>query len=287
MVKKKSCSVLVVGGDSAIGSALAKAYCQEGARVWTTTRRETELTNRRCYLDLGSSHLDFVLPIESIDVAFLCAAVTSQEKCRSDPERSREVNVVMTLAIAERLISEGVFVVMLSSNAVFDGESAFAKISDFVTPKSVYGSQKAEVEKSLLSLGGHVAIVRFGKVISPYESIFLKWKRDVIAGKIIYPFSDLVMAPLPLHIAVSVLKRVGDTYLSGIVQATARHDITYLQAAQYLVMEMQLNADLISPISCLEAGILSPPRNTTLDSELIKEAGIPMPTPYEAIRQFI
>ena len=89
-------------------------------------------------------------PIRS-GAAVLAAAVTKLDACERDPEATARVNVEANLALAAMLASQGVYVVFLSSNQVFDGTRPHRLGSEPTSPQTVYGRQKAEVESRLLA----------------------------------------------------------------------------------------------------------------------------------------
>ena len=202
---KNKGAALVIGGDSTIGRALVASFEAEGKSVWRTTRHPNRLGERKICLDLSKDVSHWQIPVK-FDTAFLCAAVTSMRRCRLEPEATRRINVDHTVAITRRLVDSGVFVVFLSTNAVFDGETPLAKASDPVNPQTEYGKQKAEAEKHLLRFGTQVAIVRLGKVITPDMPLFQGWIRDLKERKTIHPFSDKWTGPAAAgHLYVKAL----------------------------------------------------------------------------------
>jgi dTDP-4-dehydrorhamnose reductase len=279
-------SVLIVGADGAIGKSLVMAYEAAVQSVWQTTRHRNRVSERRLFLDLSEDVSDWPLPPEAISTAILCAAVTSMERCRVEPETSRRVNVVGTVALAERLVDAGAFVIFLSTNAVFDGETPFAKPTDLTNPQTEYGRQKVEVEERLLKFGDRVAVVRFSKVIPPDMPLFTNWATNLRAGKVIHPFSDMVMAPISLAFAVEALRQVAQRQLPGITQASAAEDITYANATQYISQKLCADDKLVEPISYREVGITFSPTHTTLDSTKMAEFGLNPPPPTNALDQF-
>jgi dTDP-4-dehydrorhamnose reductase len=278
--------VLIVGADGAIGRSLVVAYEAAMQSVWQTTRHRNRVSERRLFLDLSEDVSDWPLPPEAISTAILCAAVTSMERCRVEPETSRLVNVVSTVALAERLVDAGAFVIFLSTNAVFDGETPFAKPTDPTNPQTEYGRQKAEAEEQLLKFGDRIAVVRFGKVIAPDTPLFARWATDLRAGKVIHPFSDMVMAPISLAFAVEALRQVAQRQLPGITQVSAAEDITFANAAQYISKKLCADDKLVEPISYRQVKIAFSPTHTTLDSIRLAEFGHNPPGPTNALDQF-
>lgn len=261
------------------------AFKVAGKTVWQTTRRRDRVLGQRLFLDLSQDVAHWPLPPAPINAAIFCAAVTSLERCRLDPESSRRVNVVGTIALAKRLVEAGVFVVFLSTNLVFAGEKPFAKPTDLVNPRTEYGRQKAEVESQLLAWGEKIAIVRFSKVMSPYMPLFQGWIRDLKAGKVIHPFSDMVMAPVSLTFAVNVLSEATERRVPGIFHVSAKQDVSYAAAAQHIARKLGVEMELVQPTSYREYGVDLAPQNTSLDSSRLIDLGLCAPHAWDAFEE--
>jgi dTDP-4-dehydrorhamnose reductase len=275
-------SVLVTGADGSIARALLEALRTPGNLVWSTTRRAESVGPRTLFLDLADQPEQWTLPAEPVDVAFLCAAIASQERCGTEPELTRRINVEHTVALAEKLVAQRTFVVFLSTNLVFDGETPFATADDAYNPRSAYGMQKAQAEQRLLALGERVAIVRLGKVITPHMKLFDGWIHALRAQREIRPFDNLAMAPVSIQFAVDVLCRVAAERRPGIVHANAAHDITYAQAAHIIAARIGADERLIVPSAGVHSAHICSPRYAALDPSGLASLGFAAPLPERA-----
>lgn len=239
------------------------------------------------FLDLAQPPDEISLPFSGIGTAIMCAAVTSQSLCELEPTATRRVNVEHTVALARQLVRSGMFVIFLSSNCVFDGETPQVRADTACCPISEYGRQKAQAEEQLLALGDRVAVVRLGKVLAPEAALLRGWVSQLIVGKPVHPFSDAVMAPVSADFAVDVVRRVCATLQMGVTQVSASQDITYEQAARFLAERLSASPDLIQPVTYRTAGIAHMPRHTTLDSAGLGRLGLSQPDPNDALLQFI
>lgn len=268
---------LVVGADGAIGGALLRQLQGQSIPTIGTTRRITAGT-QYLPLDLSSDPSHWMLP-KKVDVAFLCAAVTSIERCRQYPDETRLVNVERTLHLAELLLERGAHLVFLSTNQVFDGSRARESADAVPRPLTIYGQQKAEVERELLG-SGRAAIVRLTKVLSPGMKLLHDWKTSLKSGLAIAPFHDMVMSPISLGFTVDVLQRVGTRKPSGIFQVSAEADVSYADVAFRLANRLGKSPDLVRPSSLVQAGLNrdATPRHTTLNVNRLSELAL-VPTP--------
>lgn len=278
-------TVLVVGADGLIGGALAARLASEGKRVVQTT----------CSGQPGSIALDLSRDISAwappcpVAVAYLCAAVASQQECRDHPVETYSVNVTNTVALAKSLVRQGSLVVFPSSNLVFDGSVAHQLAEAPLCPRTVYGRQKGEVERQLLELPG-TCVVRLTKVLGPRNPLLISWVKRLQNGEPVRPFSDMVMAPAPLAFAVEVLGQVGSRPALGVTQVSADEDIRYEAVARYLARRISGNEDLVHPMRTDESGegFEHVPQHTTLDTtRLRRELGLTPPDAWRAIDQAI
>ncbi len=268
---KNNKRILVVGANSLIGNALVSALNSTGNRVFSTSRRE-KLSESCSYLDLDQDVSGWPLP-EKIDVAFLCAAYNSLDYCHREPLKTRQVNVVHTLKLAQRLVKAGARVIFLSTNLVFDGNTAFVKADAPLCPQTEHGRQKAQAERQLLALGDSITILRLTKVFWPKIELLGQWICALQNNKVIHPFSDKVVSPLPLSFAIQVLCDVVSKPIDGIVQVSGNRDVSYSQLAYRLAQRMGVSEDLVEPIRAQDSKLFLEhlPHNTTLDTTRLNE----------------
>ncbi len=234
-------------------------------------------------LDLARDVAGWIPPRAA--VAFLCAAITSQEKCRAEPAASRAVNVDATLLLAEKLVRQGTHVVFPSTNLVLSGERPHQNADDPYMPQTEYARQKAEAEQRLRQLPG-TCIVRFTKVLGPDAPLLRAWCEALRRGEVIHPFSDMPIAPVPLGIAVESLAAIAAARAEGIVQVSATEDITYANVARFIAKRLGAAESLVQPIAASSSGaaIEYVPRHTTLDTTRLRtEFGLVPPSPWDAI----
>jgi dTDP-4-dehydrorhamnose reductase len=273
-------SILVVGADGMMGRALAARFAAAGYPVVSTAFLPTP---GAIALDLARDAGDWQPPKTA--VAYLCGAITSQEQCRTHPAASRAVNVDGTLALAERLARQGTRTVFLSTNLVLAGQHPHQPADEPYAPQTEYGRQKAEAERRLRQLPG-TCIVRFTKVLGPAAPLLVRWADSLKRGEVVRPFSDMVMAPVPLGFAVDALMAVGVRRAEGIVQVSAAEDIAYADAARIVASKLGADAELVQPVTVAESGLAIEcvPRHTTLDaSRLHEEFRLAPPDVQEAI----
>ena len=285
----RSRNFLVVGGDGQLGSSLTSHLAQTERHVHSTYFINDQVCAGSSFLDLGGDISNWQIP-EPIDMAFLCAAVTSIDQCRTQPVKSRKINVENTLALAKRISRTDAALFFPSSNLVFDGLVPFRKATDPVNPCCEYGKQKVETERGLNELTDRAAIVRFTKIIGPGMAVIQNWIMDLRQGKTIHPFSDMVLSPVSLRFAIEVIIAIMQRESYGLWQVSAREDVTYEQMARYLAQKKGISQKLIEPIRVDQSGLRleTLPKHTTLDTSRLKEElGLKSPTVWDVLDEVI
>ncbi|MBO6784186.1 MAG: sugar nucleotide-binding protein, partial [Alphaproteobacteria bacterium] len=161
---------LIVGGDSAIGRALAAELRARGLDVVSTSRRAGRGPDT-VFLDLET--LDGLGTLPPARHVALLAAETRFAVCAAEPERTHRINVGGPVAVSRRALVEwNARVLFFSSIAVHDGTSDRPGETERPTPNSLYGVQKLEAEDRLFGLGGKVAAIRPSKVVDDGFALF-------------------------------------------------------------------------------------------------------------------
>ena len=271
-------AILVVGGDSLVGRALAAHLRGRGDRVLETTRRADATGRGALKLDLAADPATWP-DLPPLKGAALCAAIARLQDCERDPVLSRRVNVEAISALAHRLAAAGVPTVFLSSDKVFDGLRPLRRRDESTCPNTEYGRQKAAAEAAMPA---EAAILRLSKVTAPSLDLFRGWARDLAAGRPITPFTDMVLAPVPVGLVAETIARLLDERRSGLFHLTGARDVSYAAAARLIADVLGADPALIrerasganpppSPCTALDMsvetalwGLAPPPAETVL-----------------------
>jgi dTDP-4-dehydrorhamnose reductase len=279
---------LLVGGDSEIGAATYRQLSAKGQSVAASTRRLDRVALDRPLLDL-SGPLDAWEPEPDIGAACVFASVARLAACHADPSGSAYINVTQTLALIERLVARGVYVLFLSTNQVFDGARPYVPANAPTCPVSEYGRQKAQTEAALrqcMARGAPLAILRLAKVVAPSTELIRRWIKALSSGEPIRAFHDMTMAPTPIDIVVAAISELMSDQARGVFQLTGPLDVSYIEVGLYLARQLGADRALVESSSVRSAGLPdgAAPRHTTLDSELLRDRyALTAPDPWRAI----
>jgi dTDP-4-dehydrorhamnose reductase len=279
--------ILIIGGESSIGSRLAELYTSFGVNTFTTTRNINKTTYNNVFLDLSSDVANWKIPSPNIKIVFFCASVTNINFCEANQDYSELVNVKSTLRIVEKMAIYGAHIIFFSSSTVFDGTFPYAKTIDKTHPLSVYGKQKELVEKEVIKLGDAATIIRASKILSKKTNLFTNWVEELEKGNKIEAYHDMYFSPISMDFFIETLFKINQMRLSDIIQISAIDQISYLDAITFIAKKKYIDEHLIVPKSCKNNDNYSLLKYTTLDCTRLINLGYILPSSYESLNQFI
>jgi len=255
---------LIVGGDGLIGAQLEQVLARQGSVVATTRRA---VGPGRIVLDLSSGQADAAYAVKA-DVAFICAAMTSMLGCETNPLGSHRVNVTETIRLIAQLASNGCFVVFLSSNTVFDGETPFADEDTPYSPTTEYGRQKAVAEQGIRNLPSteNCAIVRLSKVVTAKTGVAANFIQRLRTGEPCPAFADLLLCPVSLTAVCAGLSAIAAARKPGVFHLSGAEEMSYAELAGFLARRLGAAPGLVLPSQSSDAkvNVLYRPRHPAL-----------------------
>ena len=286
--RKLTMKPLIVGNNSSLGKGLASLFQLHKIPFWTSTRHMKDVSDSSVFLELSDPDIGGFcswIREKQIDTAFYCVRDASVSQGRDNQVENTRINVQQPMTIFRWLTENRIKIIYPSTNAVFDGSVAFTPLDAVWSPKTTYGKQKTELEKDLIALSGHHAIVRFSKILTAPFLLFETWKARMQNAKIIRPFSDMVFSPISVNFAVETLYRIAVCSVSGIWHVSNLKDISYSSAAEYIAEKLQYPSHLVVPQKTEESGIdiEHVPLNTTLDINRIKTELNLCPSPVHRV----
>ncbi|HBI87694.1 dTDP-4-dehydrorhamnose reductase [Sphingobacterium multivorum] len=160
--------IVVTGANGQLGSELRDLLAGQ--------------TSRDCFfLDRKQLPLEQTLIIQDIlaqyqpDIIIHAAAYTAVDKAESEPELADRINHLASEEIAQYCRIHGSKLIAISTDYVFDGNSAIALAEDApVDPINVYGLTKLKGEQAIQKWLPEGIIIRTSWVYSTYGNNFVK-----------------------------------------------------------------------------------------------------------------
>lgn len=224
-------NVLIIGVDSKIGSALKKHLVTKNITVVGTTRKKENLNKNTYYFDLEKS--DFQIFDKKFTTAIICAATTDIAECEKEPLKHKKINVTNTIKLIEQLFKNNIFVIYISSNAVFNGEKQFYRHNDKTCPTTLYGKFKTEVEEFLTDKLEHKScVLRLTKVITKDTKFIERWKSEANSGKKIKTSTNRFLSPINVKNVVDSIELLINQKCVGIYHLGGEEEISYTEYAK-------------------------------------------------------
>lgn len=157
---------LVIGANGYVGSYLYRRMKADGFDVIGTGHcREGE--KELVYFDIREdSFSDITRLVRGEEkTAIICTAQAELDQCRTEYERSRQVNVLAVEKMVRRLVKERFHVIYFSSDNVFDGTKGNYTEQDETNPINAYGKMKEEVEHFMADTYPEVCVFRMPRVV--------------------------------------------------------------------------------------------------------------------------
>ena len=244
--------VLIVGGDSLVGSAL-QAQCRAAGVAFDATSRRADGNGLR--LDLSDPDFEPVMRT-GYQSAVICAAITSMQACQKEPRASRRINVDNTLDLMRRLADRGTHLVFLSSSQVFDGETPAPPEDAPTGPRNEYGHQKLAVEQAVDRDGLPAAVLCPTKVLADRPvGTFKGWFDSLLQGKPVQAATNMALSPVMVADVAEASLRLGQGRHRGIWHLGSSDEIGYADAARLMAELNGLPASLVTGEPVTEAQV--------------------------------
>ena len=280
--------ILLLGSGGLLGRYLANAFTAPGNQLSALTHAEADITDAR--------KLDQLFG-EPWDVVINAAAVCDFDGCERDPEGTTRVNRDAPLALARRCAASGSLFVQYSSDYIFDGKGNRPLTEqDTPSPLSVYGHQKADLEKLVPGLCPRSLVLR------------LSWLYGVGGKTFMSKLPDLFMAQDSLRTAAGKkgsclyaadgafwTKRLVEAGQTGLFNLVNDGETSWEEFARECRQQMELLA--LAPVGRrieevpyeeLGPGWRKRPRYSCLDAAKLTRALPPGPRPWrEALGEFL
>lgn len=237
---------LIIGGDSAIGAALASDWESKKSPFQATTRIESRISHHRPFLDLSTSF--HPCSDTNYSVVILLAGKTSTQWCEDHPKESAMINVDKTIEIARFFAKQGSHILFLSSTQVFDGSHANYKPSDPVNPITEYGRQKVCTENAILQLPTST-ILRIPKISHPANRLLNEWKSALMQGRPIFPLSNVYLSLVTIEAVIESINKILNKRFTGIHHLSGAPEVSYVDYAKSLCRSLRVNTTFVVPQS--------------------------------------
>lgn len=206
-------TILITGSNGQLGSEMRIASDQYTAFNYLFTDvAELDICNKSAVENFVKQH--------KVDVIVNCAAYTAVDKAEDDIDLCYKINKDAVRNIGEVASANGIRVVHVSTDYVFDGTNHIPYTEDeAVCPSSVYGKSKLEGELALMDVCKQSAIIRTSWLYSSFGNNFVKTmiKLGTDRDSLNVIFDQVGTPTYAADLADSILKLIScETFVPGI-----------------------------------------------------------------------
>lgn len=237
--------------------------------------------------DSAARLLDEVQP----EMILHCAALANIDECEAQPERAEAINAHLPGELARLSAERGIYLLHISTDAVFDGLRGDYTEDDETSPVSVYARTKLQGEQAVLAANPAASVARvnfFGWSLSGSRSLGEFFVNNLSAGIEVNGFTDVFFKPLQVNDLGDTLLRMASKRLSGVYHVLSSEALSKYEFGFKIAQMFGYDEDLIHPVSLKDGGLKamrSP--NLTLRTEKLSAAlGAPLPTVEHGLNRF-
>lgn len=191
--------ILVTGSSGLLGAELVSLALKDGHRVLSAYNSHQPIGGEPIHLDLAE--LEAIVPAvrkAAPEIIIHTASVTDVDLCEQKPDLARLVNGEATGKIAEAAVEVQAYMIHVSTDYVFDGNTGMYQENDTPNPVNSYGKSKLLGEQLVRETAAKHSIIR--------TSVVYGWGRKHRPN-----FATWVLASLRSR---HVLRVVNDQYAS-------------------------------------------------------------------------
>jgi len=270
-------NVLVIG-TGLLGQKCVESW-SESHDVFYTWRSEDPISNDAGYgLDITNipRFADIVSKVEPDNVV-LTAAYTDVDGCEENPGKAYRVNAEAPGKIAKVCKREGIGLVYISTDYVFDGEKGRYKENDSTNPVCVYGESKLKGERNVMQNRPDPVIARTSVIFGWERANFATWVTDSLEkGEKIPVVHDKYVSPTLNADLADQLERLMVKNESGIYHASGRTRASFFEFAELLAEKTGCPTDLVERAKTEDLPWKAErPKDSSLDTSKIERIANP------------
>ena len=249
MVKLK---FLVTGPAGLIGRQVVKDL-SETHEVFSCYNKSKPEHGNIIKMDLlNHEMISNVMSEKKPDVVIHLGAMTAVDLCDAQQDNALKINSQATEILAKECSKINSFMVYVSTDYVFDGNTGMYEENDTTNPLGFYGKSKLLGEKSIQNFSSNWCIARtstpFG--LHPTKKSFPIWViENLQKQKQIDVLTDQFTSPTYVPSLSRMLIEISERHLTGIIHVAGASKISRYEMASLVSDKLDLDEKLLREIS--------------------------------------
>ena len=266
MVKLK---FLVTGSAGLIGQQVVKDL-SESNEVFSSYNHSMPEYGEPVRMDLRDhKQISGVFDEKNPDVVIHLGAMTDVDLCERENHSASEINAKSTETIAKECSKQNSFLIYLSTDYVFDGNSGLYKENDITNPIGYYGKSKLDGEISIQDSLSEYCIARtstpFG--VHSKKKSFPIWIIENLEQKNqINVLTDQITSPTYIPNLSKMLIEIAERKITGILHVSGASNMSRYDMACKIANKLNYDQSLLKPATMDEMNWTAKrPKNSSLD----------------------
>jgi len=207
------------------------------------------------------------------------AAETDVDRCETDRDLARRINVEGTANIADACTKVEAKLILISTDYVFDGSKGYYVETDLPNPISFYGVTKLEAERITSSTPSDSLIVR-PSVLYGWHPTKLNFTTWILKGlrerQILRVVRDHINSPTLADNLAQAIQRAIERNSRGVLHIAGNERISRFDFARRIARQFALDESLLVPVEMKDLDwVARRPRDSSLNvGKAEKELGI-------------
>ena len=284
--------LLITGASGLLGSNLALSALESGYDVtgWTNTLDLPHAPFQTSQVDLtASDQISERIAETRPDVIIHCAALANVDTAEKNGALAYRLNAEAPAAIAAAAARQGIRLIHISTDAVFDGTKGDYTESDMPHPLNTYAHSKLKGEEAVAELNPDALIARvvfYGWSIVGKRSLAEFFYNHLTMEQTVMGFTDMIFTPLYVGHLAEILLKLAAGNQHGLFHVFGAQPISKYAFGVEIAREFDLDETLVSPTESADVGLAAArPLNLSMRSDKLCEAlGLDLPSGPDGIR---
>lgn len=196
------------------------------------------------------------------DVILHCAALSSPERCESQPEAAQQINFSATARLCDLTAQIGARFIFTSTDLVYGGAGGWYSENDPPWPINVYTRTKAEAERYILashpnSVAARCALV-YGRSLHGQPTFTETMIEHLRRGEPVTLFSDEYRTPVPVDALAAALWELAGNQFTGILNLGGAERVSRYDMGRIVCETLSLPRSLLLPRKIAEMRFAAP-----------------------------